>query len=318
MFSVIALTALSAFGLAAIGKPFRALAWFVAALAGGLLSLLVSPWLVVVCAACLIGAMIDTAVHARRKATLSLIAPWLALVLAIAVVTPLVLSTGAAAQLFRIPSQSMVPTLDVGDHFMMDKLTYRFRSPERGEVIVFSYPCDPTRDNVKRVVGLPGDTVELRCQQLYVNGSAAPTELVPGECSWQEVPFEDGAPWQTHACSRYRETVGDHTYEVFHDPEPAHDARSEFPLAGKSAPRCSGSEAKPDSGEIVPGATTSDACAPQLHFVVPPNEVFVLGDNRPNSNDSRYWGGVPLTAIKGRASGIWWPGLHSRGIGAIR
>lgn len=73
---------------------------------------------------------------------------------------------------FKIPSGSMIPTLLVGDHLLVNKFLYRFKEPERGDVIVFKYPDDPSRNFIKRIVGVGGDTIEVRDKVLYVNGKA--------------------------------------------------------------------------------------------------------------------------------------------------
>src|SRR5206468_2579101 len=93
---------------------------------------------------------------------------------------------------FKIPSSSMYPTLEIGDHIFVNKFIYgvripytrtkffELRGPERGEVIVFIYPCDPDRDYIKRVVALASDSVEVRCNVVYVNGVAVQNELIQG------------------------------------------------------------------------------------------------------------------------------------------
>jgi signal peptidase I len=74
------------------------------------------------------------------------------------------------AQAFKIPSESMVPTLLVGDHLLVNKIVYRIWEPQRGDIIVFEYPMDVSRDFVKRAIGLPGDTVEVKEETVYING----------------------------------------------------------------------------------------------------------------------------------------------------
>ncbi len=240
---------------------------------------------------------------------------------------------------FKIPSSSMYPTLEIGDHIFVNKFIYgmripwtnvkffELREPRRGEVIVFIYPCDPTRDYIKRVIALGGDSVEVRCNVVYVNGKAVPSEMIENgeQCSYMDYDEQQNR-WFPRHCSRYRETVGEHYYGTFHDPErPLRDRRKQeghpvpddrdFPQRGLPAgPSCSRSEdalaaAKIEQvkGKLVetqPEAVAG-ACEQQLHYVVPPGHVFVMGDNRNNSNDSRIWGSVPLDNIKGRALFIW-------------
>ncbi|MEX0766731.1 MAG: signal peptidase I [bacterium] len=139
-------------------------------------------------------------------------------------------------QAFYIPSGSMEPTLMVGDRILVSKLSYRFGTVERGDVIVFHYPLNPGKDFVKRVVGLGGETVELRDGVVLINNTPIkelyPTALAGGDRS----------------------------------------------------------------------CTTS--YGPQK---VPVSQIFVLGDNRCNSEDSRFFGFVPRVNVVGRAAFIYWP-----------
>lgn len=183
---------------------------------------------------------------------------------------------------YAIPSESMVPTLRSGDHVLVDTLTLRWKPVGRGEVIVFTQPCAKVVF-VKRVIGLPGDSVEVRCGVVYVNGKAVP---------------RDGA----------RETLDGRSYHVANDGEP-HD----FPMRDRLiAPSCTvgnfyESKSKQPVGKIVDAGKNADACAPQLHFDVPPGGLFVMGDNRNNANDSRYWGVVPVGSVIGRVVGVALP-----------
>jgi signal peptidase I len=243
---------------------------------------------------------------------------------------------------FKIPSSSMYPTLEIGDHIFVNKFIYgvripwtrtklfELRGPKRGEVIVFMYPCDPERDYIKRVVALSGDSVEVRCNVVFVNGLAVPSKLVEGDTCQYEDYDETAKPpgWFKRQCSRYQETVNDKTYETFHDPErPLREQRlakdeqltgdsRDFPDVSRPiVPSCDQTEdlkrgATPQEqvrGLIVPEKSVEQAkvCEPQIHYVVPSNHVFVMGDNRNNSNDSRVWGSVPIENIKGKALFIW-------------
>lgn len=226
-------------------------------------------------------------------------------------------------QAFKIPSSSMYPTLMIGDHIFVDKLSSLWRTPERGDVVVFHMPCQPDRDFVKRVIGLAGDTVEVRCNVVYVNGAAIANELQDASATYRDYDEMEGK-WYTRATSRYREHHGEHTYEVFHDPErPERDKHAATLEAGDSrdfpqrdrmfAPSCTASdfyEQKParvaqPAGKLVVTKPSAQACEQQAHFVVPAGGLFVMGDNRNNANDSRYWGVVPIDAVIGRAMGIW-------------
>jgi signal peptidase I len=236
----------------------------------------------------------------------------------------------------------MYPTLEIGDHIFVNKFIYgiripwtstklfEIRTPKRGEVIVFIQPCEPDRDYIKRVVATEGQSVEVRCNVVYVDGEAVENELVQGDgCTYDD--FDEGnRKWFTRQCSRYREHVGEFTYDTFHDSDrPLRDDRNvamsgllngdskDFPKldGARIPPSCS---TNPDGEALVapnqlrgrleelhPGQVSQNACEPQLHYVVPPGHVFVMGDNRANSNDSRYWGSVPVENIKGKALFIW-------------
>jgi len=236
---------------------------------------------------------------------------------------------------FKIPSSSMYPTLEINDHIFVNKFIYGvripwtttklldIRGPKRGEVIVFIWPCNPDRDYIKRVVALAGDTVEVRCNIVYVNGTPIPSELVDADrCRYEDRGEEEGAQWEVKRCSRYRETVNGQSYDTYHSPaRPQNDREGEpvrvddsrdFPLRGRTAPTCRGEVAKAEDDHQVVGeiretksANVASACEPQLQYVVPPGHVFAMGDNRANSKDSRYWGSVPLENIKGKAMFIW-------------
>lgn len=187
---------------------------------------------------------------------------------------------------FRIPSGSMLPTLHVGDFILVNKYDYGLRlpvantkvleigAPKRGDVIVFRYPVDTSIDYIKRVVGVPGDTVEYRNKVLYVNGVeqklAAPRDFI------------DENTMVT--LTEYDETLGDVTHLVAFD----HRRLSWVPegAISKKEPSCTYN----DAGFI---------CK------VPEGHYFAMGDNRDNSEDSRYWGFVPDENLVGRAVLIW-------------
>jgi len=172
---------------------------------------------------------------------------------------------------FRIPSGSMMPTLLVGDFILVNKFAYGIRlpvantkiididEPERGDVVVFRYPKDTSVDYIKRVVGLPGDTVRYANKVVYVNGK--PAGQVPAG-----VYLGKGSGVSMSGASKRREQLGDLQHDIL------------------VMPRTPGVE-----GEYVVGA----------------DEYFVMGDNRDNSNDSRYWGTVPEENLVGKAFRIW-------------
>jgi signal peptidase I len=165
---------------------------------------------------------------------------------------------------FKIPAGSMIPTLQVGDHLLVDK---RARSVQRGDIIVFRYPPEPDKDFVKRVIGVGGDLVEVRDNVPFVNGQPIERRGVEGACEYQDYN-EVADDWRTQRCLAFDETIDGHTYRVVHDvKEEPHSSRP---------------------------------------FQVPPGAYWVLGDNRDNSHDSRFWGAVPAKNVKGTARAIWW------------
>jgi signal peptidase I len=187
---------------------------------------------------------------------------------------------------FKIPSGSMIPTLLVGDLILVNKYHYGIRlpvinkkivsnhDPERGDVMVFRYPKDPSVDYIKRVVGVPGDEVAYRNQRLYLNGMLVPTQPLPDFFN-EEIPrFQ----------KQFSEKLGHVEHHILVDP-----ARQQYLPANETFPF---RENCRYSGE---GVTCK----------VPPGHYFMMGDNRDNSMDSRYWGFVPDENIIGRAFFIW-------------
>jgi len=179
---------------------------------------------------------------------------------------------------FRIPSNSMMPTLLTGDFILVNKFSYGIRlpvlnskiismgEPERGDVVVFRYPKDPSVDYIKRVVGLPGDKVGYYNKIVYINDE--PVGQVPAG-----VYIGVGSGISMSGASERQEQLGDTIHDIL------------------VMPRTPGLE-----GE----------------YLVGEDEYFVMGDNRDNSNDSRYWGPVPESNLVGRAFRIWmnWDGAN--------
>jgi signal peptidase I len=158
----------------------------------------------------------------------------------IAVLLALLIRT-FVVQAFKIPSGSMIPTLLVGDHILVNKFLYRFRDPARGDVVVFKYPVDEHRDFIKRVIGVGGEDVYIKDRQIYVNCRPPDPRCQPIKDPWGY--YED------------RMGLGGETFGPVH---------------------------------------------------VPPDSYFVMGDNRNNSQDSRYWGFVKRDKLKGQAFVIYW------------
>jgi len=188
----------------------------------------------------------DETTHPKRKSTLREYTEAILIALALA----LFIRT-FVIQAFKIPSGSMLNTLQIGDHILVNKFIYGIKNPlngntwipvkkpERGDVVVFKYPLNPDQDYIKRVIGVGGDKVEIKDKKVYING-----EL-------QKEP-----------------------YTIFLD-------NRTFP----------------------PGVQPRDTFGP---VTVPENSLFVMGDNRDNSYDSRFWKFVNLKAVKGEAFIIYW------------
>jgi len=191
---------------------------------------------------------------------------------------------------FKIPSGSMIPTLQVGDFILVNKYTYGIRlpiiskkiirigDPRRGDVMVFHYPENPSVDYIKRVIGLPGDKIVYRNKKLFVNG------VLQEQQQEGEYNYVEGGLKFVHT-ERYSENLDGHSHDMLVNPEMAGvhlGAVGEFPHRNN----CSYTEE-------------------EMRCQVPDGHYFMMGDNRDNSRDSRYWGFVPDNMIVGRAFIIW-------------
>ncbi len=193
---------------------------------------------------------------------------WLESVLIIALIAVVIRSFVVAP--FKIPSSSMVPTLEVGDYIFVLRYPYGIRipftdlqffahMPRRGDVVVFDYPEDRSKDYIKRVIGLPGDDILYKDNRLYVNGHEMPLRKL-GERTYF---MADG---RADVSGLYEERLFDVRHPVL---------RKAFSIRDG-------------------------------HWKVPPGHYFMMGDNRNNSRDSRFWGFVPQSYLVGRAAIVWW------------
>ena len=187
---------------------------------------------------------------------------------------------------FKIPSGSMIPTLLVGDFILVNKYSYGIRlpvinkkvisisEPERGDVMVFRYPEDPSVDYIKRVVGLPGDRIAYQNKRLTINGQAVPLKEAPDYLLKDKIQF----------LKQYTETLGNTEHSILVDAgeSSASPYVKQFPLRQNCNYNNNG-----------------------VVCTVPPGHYFMMGDNRDNSSDSRVWGFVPEANIVGKAFFIW-------------
>ncbi|MEQ1662265.1 MAG: signal peptidase I [Thiobacillus sp.] len=193
---------------------------------------------------------------------------------------------------FKIPSGSMMPTLLIGDFILVNKYTYGIRlpvinqkivqlnNPERGDVMVFRYPADPSLDYIKRVVGVPGDVVEYRDKKLSINGRPVATE---NTSTYSYV----GSGLNYITALVYKEKLNGVGHTMMTEP----GKPSVFPSQAMDfAYRQNCSYSAEGEGFV---------CK------VPAAQYFMMGDNRDASNDSRYWGFVPDRNIVGKAFFIW-------------
>lgn len=196
---------------------------------------------------------------------------------------------------FRIPSSSMVPTLLEGDFLLVNKFSYGLRMPitnsvvipmshpQRGDVVVFHYPLDPSTDFIKRVVGLPGDTVSYDNKQLTINGKVIP-QTPSTVASLKSGTYEKAIPLNSVHQNNEQLAENGSSHAIWtEEHHPTYYQQAVRPVARQG---CEYRE-------------TGFTCK------VPAGHYFMMGDNRDYSDDSRYWGFVPDQNIVGRAYFVW-------------
>ncbi len=202
---------------------------------------------------------------------------------------------------FRIPSDSMMPTLLDGDFIVVNKFAYGLRwpvinekfvdvsTPQRGDVVVFRHPPNPSINYIKRLVGLPGDRIEVHDDHLVING--------------ETIELRNGAVFEDNCYAGVRifeETLGERTHQVM-------SCRSESSLIGAPLPDCDRKRMRREIGgwicrEMPPGGRDH---GDYKFEVIPAGYYLMIGDNRDNSDDSRGWGLVPDKNLVGKATRIW-------------
>jgi signal peptidase I len=187
---------------------------------------------------------------------------------------------------FKIPSSSMVPTLVVGDLILVNKFSYGIRlpiinkkvidigEPQRGDVMVFKYPVDPSLDYIKRVIGVPGDQIVYKNKRLTVNNKALPYTALPDYLDGERLSYS----------KQYLEHLGETPHKIVVDEHAPSFISNPYDFPARENCRYN---------------TEGFACT------VPAGHYFMMGDNRDNSLDSRYWGFVPDEYVVGKAFFVW-------------
>lgn len=177
----------------------------------------------------------------------------------------------------HIPTGSMIPTIRIGEFIFVKMFEYdwhipftrqsfsKIKDPERGDIVVFEYPLDSSKDYIKRVVALPGDTIEIRDKQVILNGKTLERTPIEDESVLEEMR----AKYRNIPLRLYEEKNGEATYTIMEMPSSIRPSRDVSPMT------------------------------------VPADSYFVMGDNRDDSQDSRYWGFVPREKVLGTGSFIW-------------
>lgn len=177
----------------------------------------------------------------------------------------------------HIPTGSMIPTIKIGEFIFVSMFAYDWHipftrkslskrsEPERGDIVVFEYPLDASKDYIKRVIGVPGDSIEVRNKRVILNGRPLELEAVDGKNILEDLDKK----YPLDSLQLYKETNGDKTYYVMLMDEAYRPSRDFGPVS------------------------------------VPADSYFVMGDNRDDSQDSRYWGFMPRKNLLGKGSFTW-------------
>jgi len=198
---------------------------------------------------------------------------------------------------FRIPTSSMSPTLLAGDHILVHRFAYglrlpystkwiaRFGEPERGDVVIFSHPDDPNIDYVKRVVGVPGDHIEIRSGELFLNGK-----------NLQSNAYHFSSADRVDRCTALMDNVSTQNIPNNLKPIPYFRKHQNYTFATEDMENglihlIQRSKNNPDDIELM---TT-----------IPEGKYFVMGDNRDRSQDSRVFGAIPRDYLKGKVDSVW-------------
>jgi signal peptidase I len=216
---------------------------------------------------------------------------------------------------FRIPSDSMMPTLLDGDFIIVNKYAYGLRlpvlnrkfvdigQPQRGDVVVFRYPLDPSINYIKRLVGLPGDRVQVRDNRITINGVPAVTT--------DRGLYDDGCYEGMHL---EQEQLGSHSHLMMFCPPP--DTIDRHPLES-----CNRNQKFDTHSFVCAASPGGDGLGSELsnwgEQVIPAGYYLMMGDNRDNSEDGRKWGFVPENYLVGRATRIWFNWDRQRSNGPI-
>ena len=186
---------------------------------------------------------------------------------------------------FRIPSGSMIPTLMIGDFILVNKMAYGFKlpfsdffsdpiyligksNPNRGDVVVFKYPKDPSVNYIKRVIGLPGDVIEIKNKIIYINGTPIDVKDITSSEQGKKILDDMDDKFKGHNLKLLGTKTGEHSHVIQQDNDNFYKVDYE-------------------------------------KLTVPEGKFFAMGDNRDFSYDSRFWGFVPHEYIKGKALFVW-------------